>query len=81
MGANSPAKHPTALQEMTDRNLTNRTSVADDDGGPAKTPSEAGAQMFEAEGSSARAWLYGAYTFLILWGMAYLVLFFTDRLP
>ena len=28
-----------------------------------------------------RVWLLGAYTFLTLWGMAYLVLFFTDRLP
>lgn len=29
----------------------------------------------------ARALLLGAYTFLFVWGMAYLVLFFTDRLP
>ncbi len=29
----------------------------------------------------AKALLFGAYTFLIVWGMAYLVLFFTDRLP
>ncbi len=28
-----------------------------------------------------RALLFGAYTFLLIWGMAYLVLFFTDRLP
>lgn len=28
-----------------------------------------------------RAWLVGAYAFLTLWGAAYLVLFFTDRLP
>ncbi len=27
------------------------------------------------------AWLFGAYTFLIVWGMAVLVLLFTDRLP
>lgn len=29
----------------------------------------------------ARAFLLGAYTFLFVWAMAYLVLFFTDRLP
>lgn len=35
-----------------------------------------------ARGSGrARALLFGAYTFLFVWGMAYLVLFFTDRLP
>ena len=28
-----------------------------------------------------KAWLFGAYTFLILWGLAYLVLLFTNRLP
>jgi hypothetical protein len=28
-----------------------------------------------------RAWLFGAYTFLVVWGTAYLVLLFTDRLP
>lgn len=28
-----------------------------------------------------KAWLFGAYTFLLLWGVAYLVLFFTNRLP
>jgi hypothetical protein len=28
-----------------------------------------------------RGWLFGAYTFLLLWGVAYLVLFFTNRLP
>jgi len=28
-----------------------------------------------------KGWLFGAYTFLLLWGVAYLVLFFTNRLP
>jgi hypothetical protein len=28
-----------------------------------------------------KAWLFGAYTFLVVWGVAYLVLFFTGRLP
>jgi hypothetical protein len=35
----------------------------------------------EEKRKGSKAWLFGAYTFLILWGMAYLVLFFTDRLP
>ncbi len=35
----------------------------------------------EGKRRGSKAWLFGAYTFLILWGMAYLVLFFTDRLP
>ncbi len=26
-------------------------------------------------------WLFGAYTFLVAWSAAFLVLFFTDRLP
>lgn len=28
-----------------------------------------------------KGWIFGAYTFLLLWGVAYLVLFFTNRLP
>jgi hypothetical protein len=35
----------------------------------------------EGKRRGSKAWLFGAYTFLVLWGMAYLVLFFTDRLP
>jgi hypothetical protein len=35
----------------------------------------------EARAKGSRALLVAAYTFLILWGVAYLVLFFTDRLP
>lgn len=35
----------------------------------------------EGKQRGSKAWLFGAYTFLILWGMAFLVLFFTDRLP
>jgi hypothetical protein len=26
-------------------------------------------------------WVYGAYALLLLWGAAYLTLFFSDRLP
>jgi hypothetical protein len=31
--------------------------------------------------SGSRVWLLGAYTFLMLWGTAFLALYFTDRLP
>jgi hypothetical protein len=31
--------------------------------------------------TASRAWLVGAYAFLVVWGVAYLVLYFTDRLP
>ena len=34
-----------------------------------------------AKRRGSRVWLFGAYTFLVVWGMAYLVLYFTDRLP
>jgi hypothetical protein len=38
--------------------------------------------MREAKRSGgARVWLLGAYALLIVWGAAYLALFFTDRLP
>lgn len=40
---------------------------------------EAGASSTKRRGS--KAWLFGAYTFLFVWGMAFLVLYFTDRLP
>lgn len=37
--------------------------------------------LVETKRRGSRAWLFGAYTFLFIWGMAYLVLYFTDRLP
>jgi len=45
---------------------------SDDDGAPAQVASA---------GAASRAWLLGAYTFLLLWGTTFLVLYFTDRLP
>jgi hypothetical protein len=42
-------------------------------------PVEAGTGSAKRRGS--KAWLFGAYTFLFVWGMAFLVLYFTDRLP
>lgn len=31
--------------------------------------------------SAGRKWILGAYALLVLWGVAYLLLFFSDRLP
>lgn len=30
---------------------------------------------------TSRKWIFGAYALLFLWGAAYLLLFFADRLP
>jgi hypothetical protein len=51
------------------------------DAGPDLVSPGSRAAAIEAKRGGKKAWLFGAYTFLILWGMAYLVLFFTDRLP
>jgi hypothetical protein len=59
--------------------LTNKTVEANAGSGLAHQGGRA--VPIEGERKGSRAWLYGAYTFLIVWGMAYLVLFFTDRLP
>ncbi|UCC47552.1 MAG: hypothetical protein JSV41_08600 [Gemmatimonadota bacterium] len=48
---------------------------------PALAPVEAGPAGVDGKRRRSRAWLLGAYTFLIAWGVAYLILFFTDRLP
>jgi hypothetical protein len=58
------------VNETTDENA--RSGLAHQGGG---------AVPIEGERKGSKAWLFGAYTFLIVWGMAYLVLFFTDRLP
>ncbi len=55
---------------MKERNLLNQPE-----------PKAEGVAAIGTERKGSKAWLWGAYTFLILWGMAYLVLFFTDRLP
>ena len=45
-------------------------------------PGESGAAAVEpVPRRGAKAWLLGAYTLLTLWGVAYLLLYFTDRLP
>ncbi|UCF18275.1 MAG: hypothetical protein JSU87_09940 [Gemmatimonadota bacterium] len=40
----------------------------------------AAATTAERRGSH-KVWLFGAYTLLLVWGVAYLVLLFTDKLP
>ena len=42
---------------------------------------ESRATVVEEKPRGRKAWLFGAYTFLLLWGLAYLVLLFTNRLP
>jgi len=48
-------------------------------GGRARVESRA--TVVEGKPRGRKAWLFGAYTFLFLWGLAYLVLLFTNRLP
>lgn len=71
----SPSKDWT----MRESKLINETTSADAGSGLAHQGGTVAAIEGKRRGS--KAWLFGAYTFLILWGMAYLVLFFTDRLP
>lgn len=35
----------------------------------------------ETGATASRKWIFGAYALLFLWGAAYLLLFFADRLP
>ena len=59
---------------MKTRNIPNPKEIED------SAAVEAIAAVEESAGSS-RVWLVGAYTLLVAWGLAFLVLFFTDRLP
>ena len=63
---------------MSESNLANDIVVQDTEA-LELSPVEAGAGSAKRRGS--KAWLFGAYTFLFVWGMAFLVLYFTDRLP
>ncbi len=62
---------------MEERKLPNRQ---DDPESEAAPPAD-GIAVVEEQRKGSTAWLFGAYTFLFLWGITYLVLFFTDRLP
>ena len=64
---------------MIEGNLANKSTQ--DSTGTDLAPQASGAVAVDGKRRGARAMLFGAYTFLVLWGMAYLVLFFTDRLP
>ncbi|KPK83254.1 MAG: hypothetical protein AMS25_00545 [Gemmatimonas sp. SM23_52] len=65
---------------MLERRITNQIML-EDANTPDLAPVEGKPAGIEARSRGSRALLLGAYTFLILWGVAYLVLFFTDRLP
>lgn len=57
------------------RNISNDNELPVIPGEPAAAVAEPVARR------GAKAWLFGAYTLLTLWGLAYLLLYFTDRLP
>ncbi len=59
--------------------MDNKPVVHDNIAGSNELRAVAGTSQVARRAS--KAWLFGAYTLLTLWGMAYLVLFFTDRLP
>jgi hypothetical protein len=64
---------------MDQSKIVNETTGQDADSGLALQSGRVEAIEDKRRGS--KAWLFGAYTFLVVWGMTYLVLFFTDRLP
>ncbi len=59
--------------------MDNKPVVHDNIAGSNELRAVAGTSQVPRRAS--KAWVFGAYTLLALWGMAYLVLFFTDRLP
>jgi hypothetical protein len=71
--------HRALIVDMHQSKLANETTKKHADPGLSHQGDRVAAIDGRRRGS--KAWLYGAYTFLVLWGMAYLVLFFTDRLP
>jgi hypothetical protein len=71
--------HRVTVVDMHQGKLVNETTRENAEPGLAHQVGRAATIDGKRRGS--KAWLFGAYTFLVLWGMAYLVLFFTDRLP
>lgn len=59
--------------------LANQMSDGIASSGLARVESQATAVEEKPRGR--KGWLLGAYTFLLLWGLAFLVLLFTNRLP
>ena len=59
---------------MKTRHIPNQKEIED------SAPVEVAAAVDESSGGP-RVWLAGAYALLVAWGLVYLVLFFTDRLP
>lgn len=64
---------------MKERKLSNQHSP--EDKSPERAPGDAAVLAADQPRRGARAWLFGAYAFLFVWGVAYLVLLFTNRLP
>jgi hypothetical protein len=64
---------------MKKRRIANQTIEDVKSGAVARV--ETRVAVVEEKPKGSRAWLFGAYTFLLLWGIAYLVLLFTNRLP
>ncbi len=69
---------PTATRTLRALNKRKMDNLTEPSGSELARQAEVAAAE---DGRGSRAWLWGAYTFLFLWGMTYLVLFFTDRLP
>jgi len=65
---------------MIERRLSNQKKSKDSKS-PDRAPHDVTAVALAEPRKGKKAWLFGAYTFLFVWGVAYLVLFFTNRLP
>lgn len=64
---------------MKKRSVANQTRDGIASSGAGRVESQA--TTVEEKPRGRKGWLFGAYTFLLLWGLAYLVLLFTNRLP
>ncbi len=70
---------PKASVGPTKRNMHNQ-KIDEHDSDWQLAPASDGHRVGEGRRGS-RMWLFGAYTFLVVWSAAFLVLFFTNRLP
>lgn len=70
---------PGSGAEMKKSRITNQVGDGIPSGGLARVESRA--TTIEEKPRGRKGWLFGAYTFLLLWGLAFLVLLFTNRLP
>ncbi len=63
------------------KNKQSTESLIEAEAGTHLVTQAAGATTSAERRGSHKAWLFGAYTLLLVWGVAYLVLLFTDKLP